>query len=773
MDKYLETVDSSSSPKCNKPSKNEAFEHDMTLYLADAYGFEVPNTDIKIKLIVIKETIKLATKYGETEVVKVTLQLPGINFETGPYANDLYETNNPLIEPQLVDTPSVYIPAPQQGGYLYTKKGFLPEELRPNEVLTRAFFGPSNNGNNLPFHYVVNQNPPPTVSSITYTPPLSGFQIRITNSGGLVIEGTGTFANIIPPGTQQLLATNLPPYIVKPVLKLKENTQISTGVINVTQYGLPPNPPNPPSNTPPSPAYSAAGNYVRDHHVNDAFDNVVAFAWADNSNIVNPASNPSTMHLAYAIGKVKDGKLKMNKAKFLPTPVNFFVWDTAIAINRKDSKNIVISYDLLDFNSPADGLPLTQIYAAVSFDGGETWPINGPTNIQPIGNTGNSFPGYPAVQGGAGDCPGVRADKFGNFWYVATNFFDTAGNETNVPFAMVSSDMGKTWTLVYTFPDTAFYDYPSMCFGGDGFGNYGLHINADYFPGIDSYPAKAFIPITGLGQYNVAGIQQVFLTGFLNNIFTASISASEDGRLWTYGSSAGLSPAEYTFPGGFTNNRIVYKSPGPLDQNYAGPWGVIRYNSLSDSIYYPVWKAAPFYGFFQSVQTSLYDEKRKALYVILNTTYPELSQNSNIYFLASGNNGSSFSNPLLLNSTDKNNRGFPSMALDKKTGNVVIGWYDCRDSIDGLSFFYYGAVIPSDTLDRITSEIPHSNPVYTIPPGGYDVVPNPDSLKPDQKSGIKGGKDENKVPANEAVKQKLQARNLRLRRGGRRFISKP
>ena len=734
---------SGSGKGLSRSGRTEVFEHKMQLYLADAYGFEVPASAFWVTLNVIKERIGNQTR--------VTLQIPSIGFVTGPFANQAYETVNPVSE--LIDeVPGIFLPPPQNGGYLYTKGGFLPEELRPNEVMPRSYFGASNNGQNIPFNYLPEfpaKGMLPTVNGVSFTPPLTGYMIRLTNAGGLVVEGTGTLGNIIPPGTQQLLATDIT-YITKPQLPRPNNTQISKGAINVTQYTLPP-------------ADNGNVDYVRDHHVNDAWDNVVAYAWADNSNIPNAAANPGEMHLAYAIGTVKNGELKMRPAQFLPTPNNMFVWDTAIAINRSNKNNIVISYLLIDPNSPGDGLPFSTICAAVSYDGGKTFPINGPTNVQP---TGFVAPGIP---GGAGDVPGVRADKFGNFWYMASNFFDDEGALTNVPFIMASSDQGQTWELIFTFPyddnnPIALYDYPAFCFGGgDGLGNYGVQIVTDLFPqfalgGSAGFPARAFVPITGLGSFGEP--TSAFLPQFQNNIFTASITASEDGRVWTYGAPAGLAPASYPFPGGFTNNRLVFKSPGAIDLNYAGPWGVIRYNTLATSIDFPVWEAAPIFGFFQSVQTNIYDDERQALYVILNATFPELSNDSEIYFLISRDNGLTWSNPLRLNSTNKNNRGFPSMALDRKTGNLLIGWYDCRDFCDGLSFNYWGTVLTADKLDKLVCKIPLSYPIFSVPAVGFDSIPPIDPPAKGKKAGSNGnaGQTRNRVHARLTARTNLVKR---------------
>ena len=90
-------------------------------------------------------------------------------------------------------------------------------------------------------------------------------------------------------------------------------------------------------------------------------------------------------------------------------------WDTAVAINRTNKNNIVVSYGVIDNIAIRLGTALP--YRAVSFDGGKTWPINGPTNIQPTG-TSRSF----------GDNRGVSSDKYGNIWYGTTNASDNFGN---------------------------------------------------------------------------------------------------------------------------------------------------------------------------------------------------------------------------------------------------------------------------------------------------------------------------------------------------------
>ena len=51
----------------------------------------------------------------------------------------------------------------------------------------------------------------------------------------------------------------------------------------------------------------------------------------------------------------------------------------------------------------------------------------------------------------------------------------------------------------------------------------------------DANPAVGFIPITGLGLFGTLSFAQ--LTSLLNDNTVAGITASADGRVWTYGIS--------------------------------------------------------------------------------------------------------------------------------------------------------------------------------------------------------------------------------------------
>ena len=117
----------------------------------------------------------------------------------------------------------------------------------------------------------------------------------------------------------------------------------------------------------------------------------------------------------------------------------------------------------------------------------------------------------------------------------------------------------------------------------------------------------------------------------------------------------------------------------------------------------------------ESVQSILYDDKRQALYALFSAQFPDTSQNARIYFLISRNNGQTWSDPIDISTTDFANRGFQSMALDSKTGNLIFGWYDGRNDPTYKAVEYFAAVISACELDKLVNAIPLSNPLYSLP----------------------------------------------------------
>lgn len=631
------------STKSHSRRKCHEFDHKIQLQLYDGYSIPVGGTEFWVTIHVVKT--------GN----KVLLQLPTINFQIGPASE-----NQPLGPPPPTGT-------------IQTSDGFLPEDLRPTDPVFRSYLGASNNGMSEAFSFL--QPPPPLPV------PIAGYIVSITLFGSLIIQGAGTTSNTIFAGPQILMPMDIE-YLVEPSRKLKINFEISTGASDVTQFTGGPN--------------GAAGTGYRDSHVNDAFDGIVGWAWSDNSNIPDKTNN--TLNVWVRIGKMKSGKLKMrNPIQLTNNPVGTFVFDTAVAINRTDKKNIIVSWGV-------DNVPTTP-YRAVSFDGGKTWPINGQA--------------FTTV---AGDNRGVASDKFGNIWYGTTNLYDNMGNYSDQPTFWISSDKGKSFNLAYTAPNQSdlgliFYDFPQFCFGGDGQCNYGLWFTSDSLTvSGDLGAVVGFIPITGCGTYGTG--TTIVLNTFTNLQELPSITASADGRVWTQASAYSYWPN--FSPYNDDAYAVRFKSPGPIDANYAGPWHIALTPWLVNS---PTSYPFEFKGYFNSVQTNIYDDQRQALYALIAQQRPN-NQNMIIYLIISRDNGQTWSKPFYISNSDFANRGFQSMALDVMTGDLVFGWYDGRNDKTEKTMEYFGAVLPSDQLTEMVNKIPLSNPLYTIA-GPQASVTNP------------------------------------------------
>ncbi len=635
--------------KVRNDHQRDTYKHNIQLQLSDGNGVPVPHTKFWVTLTIIKEG------------PKVTIQLPLINFVTGPYANASYEST-PILS----------------GGYLYTADGFLPKHLRPTDIVYRSWLAASNNGLSVPYSF--------TQSPSTFPVPPVGYIVSITNAGALVVQGPQATGNIISSGAQVLLPTDIS-YVVQPRVRLKNNKKISKGATNITKF-----------------IKNADNNGVRDTHVNDAYDGVAAWSWVDNSMESNKTNN--TVNCMVAIGGIgDDGELHVRKPiQLSKLPPGMGAWDTAVAINRKNKKNIVVSYGVIDYVIGG-----SQTYRAVSFDGGKTWKKNGPTNIQPTG-VGNSF----------GDYRGVSSDKYGNIWLLATNEKDAANHSINQPYFAVSTDGGVTFQLIYTLPlfgTTKSYDFPQFCFGGDGQGNYGLHFTADCFNTAgDEAPVVGFIPITGLGSFGTPQTP-IYLNSFLNNFYVPSITASMDGRVWFLGIPLPIATC-------IAPICTIYKSPGPLEQNYAGPWNYGYANLLNFGFNAPIANSEPVRGYiYNCSQSNFYDNKRKALYQIMSSQSRDFSQNMRLNFAISRDNGHTWSNPINISNNYFGNRGFQSMALDTVKGDLYFGWYDGRNDPSCKSLEYFGAVIPAKTLSNLVNKIPHSNPIYNLGSAGVPISP--------------------------------------------------
>ena len=199
--------------------------------------------------------------------------------------------------------------------------------------------------------------------------------------------------------------------------------------------------------------------------------------------------------------------------------------------------------------------------------------------------------------------------------------------------------------------------------------------------------------------------------GLNNSIIEADVAAASDGRVWVQGYPNAFGSSTYIHP-----QSIAFKSPGVIDENWSGSWNYLQSNDSSDQYFITTAISYPAVGYFtNATQGIVYDEKRQALYALATMPIPDYSQNYQLPFIISRDNGMTWSDPILINTTDFANRGYFSMALDETNGNLVFGWYDGRNDPTFQSVEYFGAVLLAKELDKLVNAIPLSNPNFQVP----------------------------------------------------------
>lgn len=543
------------------------------------------------------------------------------------------------------------------GGYLNTKSNFLPKNICP--LTDQTFIVPLSDGFMQSY----------SLTSLPYGPlpnVLPGLKIKINTFGNLSISGIGTINDYIPAGTHCIEATTISYLISEYHIPLGKNNLIVQkefgNIVNFTNS-------------------DAINDSYRDTKINDFYNNIIALSWSSNAGQLDKTNN--TTDVFVCVGTNKPVFVMNTIYNLTFNPPNVGIFDTAIAINKTNTSNIVCSFSINNYGTT--GIQSGPYYC-VTNNGGLNW--TSPTLLQ--------------SNVSIGDCRGVISDMYGNFWY---NYTDE--NQGLNVFFYMSSDQGQTWNLIYNTTDGQFsdisisnyYDYPQITLGQDGAGNYGLYWCADYFGfnGIDNTPRLGFIPITGLNQVGTPMVIQ--MTNFLNVQFTASMAVDTYGKLFiasgqnAFNVGIGIGPL-----------NMCIKEPGLLSQNLiSGPYSTTEIHQLYNSVTsYPV----NGYSYFpQTVNCILFDPMRNVLYHFLNDQFNPETQNYELFVTVSPNKGISWSPRYSICNTVSQNRGFSSASVDPYSGEMIISWYDSRNSESGEGTQYFIRFICKHELDNIVKHL--------------------------------------------------------------------
>ena len=369
---------------------------------------------------------------------------------------------------------------------------------------------------------------------------------------------------------------------------------------------------------------------LRDSHVNDFYDGQLCMAWSANPGVTDPATN-NTLNLYFAKFTRTENKRKQHQhnpdipAKAITyfnevTNAASLMFDTAVAINRKDAENIVASTSFV----LATDLALTYLMAYVSHNGGKEF----------------SEPITVATAPGALDCRGPLADKYGNFLYsgnFANNASDGALGILNLHF-FASSDGGKQWNQIFqtNVENPATYDYPQLQFGVSNKGQYGAVFFANLFP--VSFEAGligvlGFIPIHGRGKFGPVQLQ--YLNDLPNLLAASQPALSSDGML--YLTSVWSENAYYhqAWSNNLASTKLNHGICDPQDHCQKQKCPSIHVSTVTNSyqnIWFPLSYPSDIF-FSQSVQGIVVDRFRQNTLYVAYTSMTYIAGNDYSLFL--------------------------------------------------------------------------------------------------------------------------------------------
>jgi hypothetical protein len=422
--------------------------------------------------------------------------------------------------------------------------------------------------------------------------------------------------------------------------------------------------------------------------INSFFDGKFAVAWPDNRKVPFD-QDPSELNLVVRTGTVEDQsrhrhcrQLKPNLGKLttlIQAEPNQFAGNVQTLINPAIPGNLFVFSTFRDRNLPFGGPEQRQLWRAVSFDGGKTFPV-----------VSRIF-GLPDLI--VDTLAGV--DKFGNIWLsYLTGPLDDPNNFRTVVLA-VSTDGGVSFTQVTQLnppsPYTVGYDLPYITFGGDGKGGYGLWfaptiIDANF----NVAPTLGFIPVSGLGEYDVGHMQTVIYASLASFDWEPSLSVTKDGRVFLVSVQSDESTQS-------SNDGVKFlaKLDGTknlVDGNYVGPT-IIQQRTIGAYVNPPFLPT----GTFLTVapQAIGFDEKHQLLHVLFVDNLGVNSPDYGVYLISSKNNGVNWTPRRLISDTTQGPRGFQaSLAVDRKNGNLFMSWWDARNDPTAQTVEMFGALLP-------------------------------------------------------------------------------
>ena len=567
----------------------------------------------------------------------------------------------------FIEIPALNFTLPVDGS-LVTYTGEIPKKLRPQQSIPQSY----------------------TLETIGLG---QNFNLYVRDDGSISIFAIGP--NLIPAGTyntnSKTISYILPCYKIKP----PKNYQLSEGL----------------SQGP----YDNSRAFL-DFYNSDFVGDTIAFSWGDNHNLAVP-NDPQQINLncVTRVGKVKkckNGKVMIDLQDPVTVlappvkPLKVSCAEQCISINPTDPDNIIVLMTYGDRNYPRLSKDSIQLWSGISYDGGKTWPIVRRIDVAPITVLPDNY--YFRAD------PNGTFDKFGNFWAVYMIHIADDQLDGNPLAITVSRDKGLTYEVVAIFyPEGQldfgdFYDYPRIAFGGDGNGEYALWYvtNLNSFitdpPSSENYVGYVKVSATGVIDNSSATLVKMPAAG-TNNYSLNEISAAPSGTIRIALQNIpppffGTQMVLFELVGG-VNNFPDFSIVGPIDQNNLTL-------TFSPAVGYGGGPVS-----FQTVRgvTSFgargleYDAQRNRLWALFADKHPAKSDDMVLYIQFSDNGGKSWSQVIQVSDTDIKSRAIEGFKINEDTGDLIIAWYDARNSIDGRKAEYFYTYVSASLADELTN----------------------------------------------------------------------
>jgi hypothetical protein len=313
--------------------------------------------------------------------------------------------------------------------------------------------------------------------------------------------------------------------------------------------------------------------------------------------------------------------------------------EDAIAVNPTNPSNVVAMSTLPDV--------VSGLAVGVTFNGGHSWTrsVIGSSPSDPLGQI---------------CCDQQLAwDRYGNLWM--TYLVVTNGDV----FVALSTNGGRSFTRVADI-QTAFGDQPSIAVGSNS-----VWVSYSDFPGAI---IKAFgAPVTGLGQFGS---------------FSTPERVPTSGGSGDYGDTAvgpnGQVMVTYQDRTGGQAESHVYTA---VDPDGLGSFGfgaprVLAHSHVGGFDYIPAQPDRSIDAEANLAWDRSGGVHNGRVYAIWTQETPNESNNTDIMFQYSDNNGATWSPAVKLNDDHTVNSQFnPAIALDQSSGDVAVSWYDTRNDL--------------------------------------------------------------------------------------------